>query len=115
MIKAIMLVPSLRIGSGIASFAISYFRRLDHSEVQLDFACYYKNSKSYAEEIENSGSRVFYLPSVFNFFTHLKTCQKIISENKYDIIHDCSLINTIPMMHVAKQKIKVRILHSHSS
>ena len=115
MIKVLMLVPSLRVGSGVASFAISYFRKLNHNLVQLDFACYYKNSKSYAEEIENAGSKVFYLPSVYNLFNHFKSCRKIINENKYDIIHDCALVNTIPMMHVAKKNIKARILHSHSS
>lgn len=115
MLKVIMLVPSLCVGSGVASFAISYFRRLNHSLIQMDFACYYKDSVSYAEEIENAGSKIFYLPPVHNVFSHINSCCKIINENKYDIIHDCSLINTIPMMHVAKKNIKVRILHSHSS
>ena len=114
-IKVLMLVPSLRIGSGVASFAISYFRKLDHQVIQMDFACYYKKPESYAEEIVDFGSKVFYLPPVKHFFKHYSDCKKILRNGNYDIIHNCSLINTIPMMFVAKRLIPIRIIHGHSS
>lgn len=114
-IKVLMLVPSLRVGSGVSSFAIAYFRKLDHSCVQMDFACYYYREQSYAEEIEKAGSTVFYLPSVRHFKKHLAECRRILRGGQYDIIHDCSLVNTIPFMMAAKKFVPHRILHSHSS
>lgn len=71
MIKVLMLVPSLRIGSGVASFAMAYFKKLDHSSVQLDFACYFNREHSYAQDVMAEGSRVFYLPPVKRIFTHI--------------------------------------------
>lgn len=51
-----------------------------------------------------------------NIFFHSGECRRILREGKYDIIHDNSLVLTIPIMIAAKlDKIPVRILHSHAS
>ena len=114
-INVLMLLPSLRVGSGVASFAIAYFRKIDKSKVHIDFACYSQKKESYAEEVESSGSKVFYLPPVFSLRKHIKTCREILQNGNYVIIHDNTLINSIPFMQVSKQFVKIRVLHSHSS
>ena len=114
-INVLMVLPSLRVGSGVASFARAYFRKIDESKVHIDFACYYQQKDSYAKEVESCGSKVFYLPPVFSLRKHIKTCKEILQNGNYDIIHDNTLINSIPFMQVSKQFVKIRVLHSHSS
>lgn len=114
-IKVLMLVPSLRNSSGVASFAISYFRKINHAVVKIDFACYNRNQECYAREIESTGSKVFFLPPVKHLLKHYFKCKSILKNGQYDIIHNCSLINTIPMMFVSRNLVNIRVFHSHSS
>ena len=59
---------------------------------------------------------MFFLPGIKNLPEHVQVCNKILSDGRYDIIHDNTLHISIPMMWCAKrQGVPVRILHSHSS
>ena len=59
---------------------------------------------------------MFFLPSIKNLPEHVKVCNKILSDGRYDIIHDNTLHISIPMMWCAKKAgVPVRILHSHNS
>ena len=106
-------------GSGVNSFIMNYFRHIDHNRVHVDILTY-KESPSgkspYEYEIEAFGGTVYRLPSIIHLRDHLKKIQYILQSGNYDIIHDNSLIVTIPLMLLCKkQKIKVRILHSHAT
>ncbi len=39
-IKVLMLLPNLRVSSGVASYAMNYFRQLNYDTVHMDFAVY---------------------------------------------------------------------------
>jgi glycosyltransferase involved in cell wall biosynthesis len=115
-LKVLMLVSNLRISNGVSSFAMNYFRHIDHSKIQIDFALYSDISTPYYTEIKQCGSKIFILPSIKNIFEHIRRCRNILSQEKYDIIHDNTLMLSFPMMFIAKQlNIPVRILHSHNS
>lgn len=115
-IKVLILVPDLQICNGVASFAMNYYRKLDHNIVHMDFVVWKDTPTPYYDEIEANGSKVFVLPSLKNFKLHMKECKRILSEGNYDIIHDNTLLISYPIMHEAmKQNVAVRILHSHSS
>ena len=59
---------------------------------------------------------MFFLPGIKNLPEHVKVCNKILSDGRYDIIHDNTLHISIPMMWCAKKAgVPVRILHSHNS
>lgn len=116
MIKVLVLVHNLRAANGVASFVINYYRKINHQDVQMDFAIYEKLPSPYYSEIEEAGNKVYVLPKVKNIFEHLKMCRKILRENSYDVIHDNALHNSLPMMWCAKSYgVPVRILHSHNS
>lgn len=115
-IKVLMLVPNLFVANGVASFVMNYLRNLNHDEVQVDIASYKEGDSVYYAEVEAAGGKMFFLPGIKNLPEHVKVCNKILSDGRYDIIHDNTLHISIPMMWCAKrQGVPVRILHSHSS
>lgn len=115
-LKVLMVVPNLRVANGVASFAMNYYRSIDHAQVKMDFISYKKIDTPYIDEIESNGDSVFYVTSVKNIFKHYRECKRIIRAGRYDIIHDNTLHISIPMMWCAKKAgVTVRILHSHNS
>ena len=114
-IRVLMLAPNLRVSNGVTSYAMNYFHKLDHNAVCMDFAVYKYWDTPYEEEIVQAGGKIFILPPVSKLFTHLKACKTILVKGDYDIIHDNSFINTLPMMEIAKKNVRARILHSHSA
>lgn len=115
-LKVLMLVPNLRVSNGVASYAMNYFRVLDCKKIQMDFALYYDVQSPYYNEIKNAGSKCYILPSVRKPLAHIKACDKILKEGKYDIVHDNTLLISVPMMKNAERnKVLVRLLHSHSA
>ncbi len=114
-IRVLMIVPNLRASSGVASFVMNYYRSIDHDRFRIDFATLTYRESPYFEELEKHGSKVFVLGSLLRHpFKHFKNAKKIIKEGNYDIVHDNTLHQSIPLMGYAKKKVPVRILHSHS-
>ncbi len=114
-IRVLMLLPNLRVSNGVTSYAMNYFKRINHNSVHMDFAIYKKRESPYEDEILSAGSRIFLLPPVKNIAAHVKFCDKLLKNGHYDIIHDNSLLVTYPIMRIAKKYVPVRILHSHNS
>lgn len=115
-IKVLMLLPNLHVSNGVASYAINYFRQLDHDEVQMDFVVYKNRKTPYAAEIEEAGSHVYVLPPLKNLPAHYKACRELLKKGHYDIVHDNTLLISTPLMAEARrQNVPVRILHSHNS
>ena len=114
-IKVLMLVPNLRVSNGVTSYAMNYFRGLDHTSIRVDFAAYKKWENPYEDGIIEAGGKVYVLPPIKKIVSHVKACKEIIKSGQYDIIHDNSLLITYPLMRIAKNYVKVRILHSHSA
>ena len=116
MIKVLMLVSNLRAANGVASFAINYYKNLDHSKVQMDFALYSDRESTYYSLIEECGGKIFVLPSIKKMPEHIKACNEILERRAYDVIHDNTLHISIPMMWCAKQThVPIRVLHSHNT
>ena len=69
-IRVLMLLPNLRVSNGVASFAMNYYRNLNHQEIQMDFAVYSHWESPYEEEITASGGHVFLLPPIQHLYSH---------------------------------------------
>jgi hypothetical protein len=113
-----MVISNLKIADGVAKFAMTYYSHLDHRKIHMDFAIYDSENinDEYAKQIKKNHSKIFALPSVKDMHKHILYCRKLFQKGHYDIVHDNSLINTIPLMReAAKAKIPVRILHAHAS
>lgn len=114
-LKVLMVVPNLRVANGVASFAMNYYRSIDHTRIKMDFISYKKVDTPYIDEIERNGDSVIYVTSVKYIFRHYRECKKIIRVGQYDVIHDNSLLITFPLMLAGIRDVKYRILHSHST
>ncbi len=114
-IKVLMLVPNLRVSNGVASFAMSYYRKLDHSKIKMDFVSFKKIDSPYIAEIERNGDRVFFVAQMKHLVQHFRDCAAIINGSDYQIVHNNSLLVTLPLMMLAEKKVPHRILHSHST
>jgi len=114
----LMVLVNLKAADGVASYAMNYFRKLEHEKIHMDFVIYSDEMlvEKYKQEIEAAGGNVFVLPRFSDVLKHYQVCKEIIEQGNYDIIHDNSLIITLPLMAVAKYAgVPVRIVHSHNS
>ena len=110
-----MVLSNLRKSNGVSSFAMNYYNRLDHDKIHVDFAIYQVQDNPYDETIKQNGSTIFLLPSVKHYAQHKAACEKILHDGRYNIIHDNTLMLSLPLMKAAKKYVPVRILHSHNS
>ena len=117
-IKILMVTVTLGEGSGVNSFIMNYFRKMDHEKVQIDVLVnfYDPEKKSpYEDEIRQAGGNVFLIPSVNQPIRHIRALNKILQEGHYDIIHNNTMLITLPLMFLSRLKgVPIRILHSHS-
>lgn len=116
-IRVLMVVPNLRVSNGVASFAMNYYRKLDHDLIHMDFVIISDKGSPYYEEIKSNGNKIFVLPSITrNPLSHVEYCEQMIKDGHYDIIHDCVPLKSLLIMTSAKKyRVPVRILHSHSA
>lgn len=116
-IKILIVVPHLDIVNGVASYAMNYFRNIDHNKIQMDFLVVKDFSSPYYEEIKNLGGKLFIVPLMTKKpISFLKCVKNIFKEENYDILH-CHVVNTsLPFLKYAKKyKVPIRIIHSHAT
>ncbi len=114
-LKVLIVLPNLRVSNGVANFIMNYYRRLQHDEVQVDFATLSYRESPYLEEVNELGSKVFVLPSLFRHpIRHIKKCREILQNNTYSIIHNNTLLQSLPIMWLSRKRVRARILHSHN-
>lgn len=115
-IKVLMIVNNLSVADGVASYAMTYFRNINKNHIWIDFVALQHLPSPYYQEIERAGAKVYHIPHTRSFSDYKKACRRIFDTNTYDIVHDNSLLRSLPLMWYArKANIPVRILHSHSS
>ena len=114
-IKVLMMVPNLRVSSGVTNFVMNYYRNVDHKKVKIDIVTLSYVESPYIDEVKANGSEVFFLgPLLEHPVKHIRLAKKVIAEHDYDIIHDNIILKSLPIMKYAKKKVPVRILHSHA-
>lgn len=104
------------VGGGVESFIMNYYRKIDKNKIQFDFICDEDSINIPYEEIEKLGGRVILVPPYQKIFKYKKKLNEIFKKEKYLIVH--SHINTLsvfPLRIAKKNKIQVRIAHSHST
>lgn len=107
----------MRLSNGVASYAMNYYRKLNGSDIQFDFLIISDVGSPYYSEIEESGNKVFFMPSYkkepFKIIPYLN---RLFTNNKYDVVH-CNVMNSgSVILKIAKiHKVPVRILHSHAT
>ena len=115
----VLQVGALNSFGGVESFQINLFRFINKKIFQIDFIVGNINTKfAYEKEIIEKGGKVFYLPSRRQGFLRRHIIfRKILKENNYDVIHIHvgSLYDSMYLFEALKNKVKIVILHGHSS
>lgn len=102
---------------GIETFLMTYYRNLDKTKYQFDFATVF-NSMAFADEVKQMGGRIYKLTDFKkNPFKYKKEIEKLIKKNNYETIYVnmLSAANIIPLKVSKKLGVKNIIAHSHNS
>lgn len=114
--RILYTLPSLSACDGIASYAMSYYRRLNHDGFRIDYLINVPDGE-FIKEVEDNKDKVYVikLPGFRNLAGFLKEVNDFFEKHHdYDIIH-CHVPNmaTFYLYYAKKYKIAIRILHSH--
>ena len=104
------------VGGGVEAVVMNYYKNIDRTKVQFDFICDEDSTNIPYDEIKKLGGRVILVPPSQKIFKYRKCLRRIFRENKYKIVH--SHINTLsifPLSAAKKERIPIRIAHSHST
>lgn len=103
-------------GGGAEQVVMNYYRAIDREQVQFDFYLLKGSKYVPVEEIKSMGGRLFVLPTLRHPLKYLKTLRRLLSENKYEIMHcHLSTLSFLPLLAGKKAGVRVRILHNHST
>ncbi len=113
-VRILHYIPAFKYG-GIESFILDLYRNIDRNKFQFDFIIETNMEKTIKNEILNLGGKVYEIPSIKNISKHVKSINSIFKDNQYLVIH-CHSIQTRPILPILarKNKIPIRIVHSHS-
>lgn len=109
-------VLGLMDSGGIESSVMNYFRNLNYNEFNVDFIVCEGSKLPQQEEIERIGGKIYIVPHYSHLFKYLREVRRIFKENKYDIVHaQMNALSILPLYCAYKEKVKIRICHSHST
>lgn len=117
-IRILQIVPNMQAG-GLENFIMNIYRDIDREKIQFDFLVHYMEKKDYDNEIEKMGGKIyrFSLRNNNNILKYVIQLNKFYKNHKeYKVIHcHMSSIGFINFLIAKKNKINVRIAHSHNS
>lgn len=103
-------------GGGAEQVVMNYYRAIDREQVQFDFYLFKGSRYVPVEEIKALGGRLFVLPTFKHPVKYVRTLRRLLSENKYRIMHcHLSTLSFLPLLAGKQAGIPVRILHNHST
>lgn len=120
--KILFLVNSLGQGSGVMSFTMNYYKEIHSEKYQIDFIYCTEVEKSFKEELEKSGSKLYFIKrfktnSVKDYIRFKKDIKTFFQKHSdyYDVIHShVPLFTKYFFIEAQKYGLKARIIHSHS-
>lgn len=118
--KVLQVLSSLNVNSGVANVVMNYYRNIDRGEVQFDFLVFWKAPKSYNDEVESLGGKVYYFtkPGLTTYFKAKQELKEFFKNHKgeYDIIHCHEILVAKQVFRYArKYSNPVCISHSHNT
>ena len=114
----VLIVSTVRFRlNGITSVIMNYYRKMDKSNMKIDFVVINDISEEYKEELQENNSEVFYLDRKNNPIKYMFDLKNILKNNNYDVIHihGNSALIAIETIVAKYSKIPVRIVHSHNT
>ena len=115
-IKILMVLGNTGRG-GAQTFAMNVLRMIDREKYQVDFAVNEIKDNGYTQEIYELGSRIYQIPFFkgYNWISYIKAWRKLLSNNRYDIVHGHVSSSASIYLREAKLHGCKTIVHSHSA
>lgn len=114
----VLIISTVRFRlNGITSVIMNYYRKMDKSNMKIDFVVINEISREYKEELQKNGSEIFYLKRKNDPIKYIFQLRNILKQNKYDVIHvhGNSALMSIETIIGKYSRIPVRIVHSHNT
>ena len=84
----VLQIIGLACGGGVEAVIMNYYRNIDKDKVQFDFLVHKNPLKSFVDEAEKYGGKVYEVtPYTKNIFAFTYEIYKIIKYGHYDIVH----------------------------
>lgn len=114
-IKIAMFVHGL--SGGVGQFIINYFGKMPSQKYNIDIITMYIESDTLLKKYKDNNINVIKIPSKKeSIIKNYKAINKIFKSKDYDIAYaNLTLTNFVPLFIAKKNRIKVRISHSHLS
>lgn len=114
-IRIAQIIGKMNAG-GVESFIMTYYRNIDRNKVQFDFIIDSDSTIVPRKEIESMGGRIIEISPYQKIFKYIKELRNVLKENQYTIVHShLNALNVFPLYCAYKEKVPVRISHSHST
>ena len=117
MIRVLHVIGSMTSG-GAEAFIMNYYRNIDRSKVQFDFAVRTNEKCFYDDEIESLGGKIYRVPAFNgkNPISYKKAWEKFFKEHtEHSIVHGHLGSAAAIYLKVAKKFGKITIAHSHNT
>ena len=101
---------------GIEAIVLNYYRHMDRSRVQFDFAVSEDSGLPQREEIEGLGGKIYLLPKLSHPGRYLAALGQIIREHGYDTVHcHMNTLSVFPLLASCLAGARTRICHNHTT
>ena len=113
----VLQIMGIVCAGGVESVIMNYYRKIDKSKVQFDFVVHKKPLKSFVDEAEIMGAKVYEVtPYTKNIFAFTYEIYKIIKSGHYNIVHsNMNSLSGFPLLAAWLAGARVRILHNHTT
>ena len=104
--------------NGITNVIYNYLHNIDRTEMTFDYLSINEPERSYREDVENLGGRMFVLSRLeMNVLSYWNALRNLIKQNRYDVVHVHGNSHTLVLELSAARAAgcKVRIVHSHNT
>lgn len=113
----VLQIIGLACGGGVESVVLNYYRNIDKDRVQFDFVVHKHPLKSFVDEAEKYGGRIYEVTAYTkNIFAFTYEIYKIIKNGHYHIVHsNMNSLSGFPLLAAWLAGARVRILHNHTT
>ncbi|MGN0292220.1 MAG: glycosyltransferase, partial [Lachnospiraceae bacterium] len=101
---------------GIEAVVMNYYRHIDRTKIQFDFAVSRDSVLPQRKEIKKLGGNIYLLPPISHVTGYHRVVKKLIQSHGYDIIHcHMNTLSVFPLFAAYRAGAKVRICHNHTT
>lgn len=117
MVRVLQVISGLTFG-GVQNVVLNYYKNIDRSKIQFDFAIMEDTNGELEGLVQELGAKIYRFPNIYkNPKDFSKAFLKFLKEHReYQIVHAHMNFQNLYILKCAKKaRVKMRISHSHSA